>query len=847
MPREPTSDHLAAYRAKRSLERTPEPAGSIRAGAGQLFVVHLHAATRLHWDLRLEMEGVLRSWAVPKGPSYDTAEKRLAVHVEDHPIEYGDFEGMIPEGNYGAGAVIVWDRGEWVPIGDPLEGLAKGKLLFELRGYKLHGSWTLVKIKKAQKEWLLIKERDGWASPERVPPPESVLSGLTVEDLEAGRDRGEAIRAELARLGAPRRAVDAKSASPMLAETADRPFSRAGWLFEPKLDGYRVLAARRNGEARLYTRNSNECAEAFPEVARAVAALPFERLLLDGEVVALDDRGVPSFQRLQGRARLRRPIDIRHAAVQTPVTYYAFDLLGFEDFDLRPLPLTARKTLLQRMLPPLGALRYLEHVEEEGEALYREAERLGLEGVVAKKATAPYKTGRSPVWLKIRSRHTGDFVVAGFTAPRGSRGGFGALHLAEYVKGALTYSGRVGTGFTEAQLAEVSRTLAARRRSEAPCVGPAPKEKGTTWVEPVLVCEVEYAEWTEEGLLRQPVFLRFRDDKRPEECVRGEGRGGGRSEVPRFTRDEEGGAQDEEHGAESELPFELTNLKKVFWSDDGYTKGDLITYYRAIAPWLLTYLRNRPLVMTRYPDGIGGKSFFQKDAPGFAPDWIRTERMWSEDTQREIDYFVCDDLASLLYVINLGSIPLHLWASRVPTLERPDWCVLDLDPKGAPFTDVVEVALAARDLCRRIDLPLYVKTSGSSGLHLLVPLGRQCTHDQSRSLGELLARCLVGRLPEIATITRQVSRRDGRVYIDYLQNGSGKLLVSPFCVRPLPGAPVSTPLAWREVNRKLDLRRHTMKTVPERMRKLKVDPLAEVVALVPDLGEALRRLQEELG
>jgi len=867
MPHQPTRDHLAAYRAKRKLDQTPEPAGAVRREAGRLFVVHMHAATRLHWDLRLEMEGVLRSWAVPKGPSYDTGEKRLAVHVEDHPIEYGDFEGMIPEGNDGAGAVIVWDRGEWVPVGDPLEGLAKGKLLFELKGYKLRGVWTLVKIKKGQKEWLLIKERDAWASTERVPPNESVLSGLTVEGLEEGGDRGQAIRAELARLGAPRRAVEAKSTSPMLAETAERPFSRAGWLFEPKLDGYRVLASRRSGEARLYTRNSNECGPTFPEVARAVAALPFDRLVLDGEVVALDDRGIPSFQRLQSRARLSRPIDIRHATVETPVTYYAFDLLGFEDFDLRPLPLTTRKALLQRVLPPLGALRYLEHVEEDGEALYREAERLELEGVVAKKGGAPYKAGRSPLWLKIRSRLTGDFVVVGYTAPKGSRGGFGALHLGEYVDGVLTYSGRAGTGFSEKQLAEVSGTLSSHRRAEAPCVGPLPKERGTTWVEPLLVCEVEYTEVTEEGLLRQPVFLRFRDDKAPDECVRtpsgaqaemmadvaaAERSGGPPTTAPRSRAGSEkrslpAGREGRPGDDGNELPFELTNLKKVFWPEDHYTKGDLIAYYTAIAPWLLPYLRDRPLVMTRFPDGIAGKSFFQKDAPGFAPDWIRTERMWSEDTQREIDYFVCDDLATLLYVINLGSIPLHLWASRVPSLERPDWCVLDLDPKGAPFTDVVEVALAARILCERIELPLFVKTSGSSGLHLLVPLGRQCTHDQSRSLGELLARCLVGQLPEIATITRQVSKRDGRVYIDYLQNGSGKLLVSPFCVRPIPGAPVSTPLTWREVNRKLDLRRHTMKTVPERMKKLKTDPLVEVIDLVPDLGAALARLQEELG
>ena len=396
----PKSDRLDAYRAKRSLERTTEPAGTVAQGGdgrGRLFVVHQHAARRLHFDLRLEMEGVLRSWAVPKGPSYDTAEKRLAVHVEDHPLEYGDFEGLIPAGNYGAGAVIVWDRGEWVPHGDPLEGLEKGKLLFELRGYKLHGMWTLVKIKKSEKDWLFIKERDGWATkdPDEL-PPQSVLSGLTVEELGEGGDRGEVIRRELVRLGAPKRPVDVKTVKLMLAETADDAFTRKDWLFEPKLDGYRVLAARVKGEPRLLTRNGNDCATSFPEILRAVAALPFDRLILDGEVVALDDQGRPSFQRLQGRARLSRPIDIRHAAVNTPATYYGFDLLGFEDFDLRPLPLTARKAILRRVLPPVGALRYLEHVDEQGEALYQEAVRLGLEGIIAKKATRPTRRAAHP-------------------------------------------------------------------------------------------------------------------------------------------------------------------------------------------------------------------------------------------------------------------------------------------------------------------------------------------------------------------------------------------------------------------------------------------------------------------
>jgi bifunctional non-homologous end joining protein LigD len=837
-PRAQDSDHLQAYRAKRSLERTPEPAGVVarESGAGRLFVVHQHAARRLHFDMRLEMEGVLRSWAVPKGPSYDTAEKRLAVHVEDHPLEYGDFEGLIPSGNYGAGAVIVWDRGEWLPIGDPLEGLAEGKLLFELRGYKLHGTWTLVKLKKSEKDWLLIKERDAWATkdPEEL-PPESVLSGLTVEELGAGADQAEPIRRELVKLKAPHRAVEAKAAGLMLAETADAPFSRKEWLFEPKLDGYRVLAVRAGGDTKLLTRNGNDCGAAFPEVQRAVAALPFQRLLLDGEVVALDDQGKPSFQRLQGRARLRRPIDIRHATVRCPVTYYGFDLLGFEDFDLRPLPLTARKSILRRVLPPAGALRFLEHVEDEGEALYREAERLGLEGVVGKKAASPYKAGRSPFWLKVRARRTAEFVVVGFTPPKGSRGGFGALHLADYVDGTLTYAGRAGSGFTDKQLGEVRRALEAQARPACPCAGAVPTEKGTVWVEPTMVAEVEFTERTEEDLLRQPVFLRLRDDTRPEECIREVAARAAAEAGPAPPRDPAGA-----------LPFELTNLKKVFWPDDGYTKGDLLEYYRAIAPWLLPYLRDRPLVMTRFPDGIGGKSFFQKDAPGFTPDWVRTERMWSEDTQREIDYFVCDDLESLLYVINLGSIPLHLWASRSPTLERPDWCVLDLDPKGAPFAHVVEVARGLKALCDRIGLPVMVKSTGSSGLHLMIPLGRQCTHEQSRSLGELLARCIVDRLPAIATIVRQVSQRDGKVYVDYLQNGSGKLIVSPFCVRPLPGAPVSVPLGWREVTKKLDIRRHTIRTVPDRMRKLGADPLAPVLELAPDLGAALERLMQEL-
>jgi bifunctional non-homologous end joining protein LigD len=840
-------DALSAYRAKRSLDRTPEPGAKVVPAAaegalqGGLFVVHKHAARNLHFDLRLEMDGVLKSWAVPKGPSADPKDKRLAVKVEDHPIEYGDFEGIIPEGNYGAGAVIVWDRGAWVPLEDPHAGMVKGKLLFDLKGYKLHGRWTLVKIKKGDKEWLLIKERDGYVATNGSFPEESVLSGLTVEALRAGWTLVPTIKQELTRLKAPRRAVPVNQADLMLAETREQPFTKAGWLFELKLDGYRLRAARENGEARLISRNGHDLSGAFPEIAHAVAALPFDDIVLDGEVVVPDDAGHPSFQRLQNRARLSRPIEVRRAAVETPATLYLFDLLALEGYDVRPLPLVKRKAILEKILPPAGALRYLEHFESKGEALYEQVVRLGLEGIVAKRADSPYRGGRSADWLKIRADRTGDFVVVGFTRPKGSRGGFGALHLGAFADGKLMYAGRVGSGFSAAQLKEVAAQLEQARRTEPAFGGPVPKDDSHTWVEPQLVVEVRYKEWTDEGLLRQPVFLRFRDDKPAAEC-----------EMPGRGRGNESGVEEPEGPARPPSPaaapreVKFSNLDKIFWPADKYTKGDLIAYYRAISPWLLPYLKDRPVVLTRYPDGIGGKWFFQKDAPPFAPAWLRTERMWSEDTKRDIDYFVCDDEASLLYLANLGTIPLHVWGSRVATLELPDWCILDLDPKEAPFRHVVTIARAIHALCGDLDLPCFIKSSGSTGLHVLLPLGRQCTYEQARALGGLLARVIAAQLPEIATVTRQVGKRGARVYLDWIQNGHGRLLVSPFSARPLPGAPVSMPLQWSEVTPKLDIRKFTIANAPARMKKLKEDPLVAVLDLKPDLVSALERLHERV-
>lgn len=860
----PSGDGLDLYRQKRSQDTTPEPMGStVAPGVGRLFVVHKHAARQLHFDLRLEMDGVLRSWAVPKGPSYDMNDKRLAVKVEDHPFEYGDFEGVIPAGNYGAGGVIVWDRGEWVPLEDWREGLEKGKLLFELKGYKLHGKWTLVKIKKSEKDWLLIKERDAWVkTPGDVFPEESVLSGLTVEEVKAGAKPASKLRQAVEQAGAVRAHVEPSSVKPMLAEPTDEAFTRDGWIFELKLDGYRLIAAKTHGDALLLSRNGNDYTEVFPEIARAIKALPVDECIVDGEVVILDAEGRPSFSKLQKRGMLSSPLEVRRAAVELPATFYTFDLLALEGLDLRALPLVKRKEFLREVMPKLGPVRLLDHIERQGEAFLAQVSAMNLEGIIAKKADAPYRAGRTNQWLKIKAEPTDDFVIVGFTDPRGSRSHFGALQLADYVNGELVYAGRVGTGFTEKILDDYMKQLAPIIRQDPPCLGPVvdgratqeiPEVKTTTWVDPVYVCEVRFREMTPDGLLRHATYLRRRDDKSPRDCVRQNVVAAPASSAPdEATREtpvvsvptEAASAPQASAPAPANKAITFSNLKKVYWPGEKYTKGDLIDYYRAISPWLLPYLRNRPLVMTRFPDGIDGKSFYQKDAPEFAPEWLRTVKIWSEDTQREIRYFVCDDEESLLYVANLGSIPLHIWASRVGSLELPDWCVLDLDPKEAPFSDVIRTAQVLHRICEASGLPNHVKTTGKTGLHILLPLGRQCTYAQSRMLGELLARVALRELGDIATITRHVTKRGDKVYLDYLQNRTGQTIVAPFSVRPLPGATVSMPLVWDEVDETLDPKAFTIKTAIDRMQRLTSDPCVVVLEENPDLGTVLQKLAE---
>jgi bifunctional non-homologous end joining protein LigD len=805
----------------------------------------------------------------------------------------------------------VWDAGRFQLLKpEPArEQIERGKLEFELFGFKLRGRWTLARMSGKDRDWLLLKKSDEYAG-ETEPTeryPESVLSGLTIEELRDGATRVETLRRRLTELKAPRGTIAPHGDLLMLATLVDEPPADSAWLFEIKYDGVRVLASRDGDEVELRHRSNQVVTARYPEVVAALRTLPLQSFHLDGEIVALDERGRSSFQRLQERMGLTRPADVERARGTVPVSAVFFDALGLDGRDLRRLPLEARKECLKLLIPPRGVVYFGDHVLGHGEEFLATACEQGLEGVVAKKRDSPYAAKRSRDWLKIKCQLRQEFVIGGYTLPQGTRAHFGALHLGLYDKGELVYVSKVGTGFDDRALKTISEKLRPLARSTSPFVRGTPGGRGHHWVEPKLVGEVRFTEWTRDGGLRHPSFLGLREDKRPEDCVRetpvvagGEGAGVGRTgraaspTRPRSAALRAAGGTRGSHSARPVLPtpapsppgdtggrrqltgrsssktegdrksdrvtggdravdqgrrgvgderrVTITNAGKVFWPDEGYTKSDLIEYYDAVAPWLLPYLKDRPLVLTRYPDGINGKSFFQKDAPEWTPSWIRTERIHANDVDRDIDYFVVDDRESLRYVVNLGTIPLHLWSSRLASLDNPDWLVLDLDPKGAPFTDVIKVARALHGILDELALPSYVKTSGATGLHILLPLGAGYDYDVTRTFARLLATMGVEAEPEISTIARPLRSRGGKVYIDFGQNGRGQTVVAPFSARPLPGAPVSCPLRWEEVTAKLDPARFTIKTAPARFEKLG-DPLAPVLTGRIDVARTLRQLE----
>ncbi len=831
--------NLDRYREKRDPGRTPEPFGVERAGAGSRFVIQKHGARRLHYDLRLEMDGVLKSWAVPKGPSIRAHEKRLAVHVEDHPVEYADFEGIIPPDNYGAGSVIVWDRGQYrlIKPGDPVEQLEGGKLEVEFFGHKMRGLWTLARMSKSAKDWLLLKKADSFAGTDELIDryPQSVISGLTLEEMADLPAKLSELREHLQKLKAPKKTFSARSQPLMLATLQERPFSEPEWIFEIKYDGVRLLAERNGDTIELYGRNGTEITNRYPELTEALRKLPIEHYIIDGEIVALDERGQPSFQRLQARMHLTSARDIQLGMAAAPVEGFFFDCLALEGYDLRSLPLINRKEFLKSFLPLLGQAHYSDHVVEAGIAFFDAASERGLEGIVAKKASSRYVGGRSRDWIKVKCQRRQEFVIGGYTDPQGERAYFGALHLGIYRAQKLVYVSKVGTGFDTKTLKSIWEKMQPLAQAKSPFAERGPTGRGHHWVEPKLVCEVRFSDWTHDGGIRHPAFLGMRTDKKPEECQKDETAPLILPEPPLSVPLEEGPAKQ----------VKFTNLKKIFWPDEGYTKGDLIEYYRTIAPFLLPYLKDRPLVLTRYPDGIAGKSFFQKDAPEFVPSWVRREKIYSKDTDRDIGYIIVNDLETLLYVINMGTIPLHLWSSRINSLERPDWLVLDLDPKGAPFAHVVKVARALHAVLTKLRLESFIKTSGASGLHILLPLGARYTHEQSKNFARLLAILGTQFVPDISTIARPIAARGGKVYIDFGQNGYGVTIAAPFAVRPLAGATASCPLAWEEVNGRLHPSHFTIKTMRPRFQRIK-DPMAPILRKGIDLALALKRVEKML-
>ncbi len=752
----PGSDQLGEYRRKRRAASTPEPFDSPAGAAAPIFVVQRHAARSLHYDFRLERDGVLASWAVPKGVPLEPGQQHLAVHVEDHPLSYGTFEGEIPAGNYGAGTVEIWDTGTYELVEDKPDG----GLTVRLHGQRLEGLWTLVpaRLSGQEKNWLLLRKREPSPAKKRGAPPKPMLASL-------GR-------------GIP--PVD-------------------GWQFELKWDGYRAIGAVENGRAQLVSRNGKDLTDRFPRVAADLAdAAGTRTLIVDGEICALDDAGRPSFSAMQ----LGRP--------QTPIVYALFDLLELDGHSTLELPLRERRELLERLVSGTqSSLRFSESFDD-GVALLRAVREQGLEGVMAKRTESPYTPGkRSHNWLKVKTHERQEFVICGWTRGQGRRSAqFGALVLGVRKGSELVYVGNCGTGFSDAVIGDLAQRLAPLERPTTPFpVEPKmPKiRKGdVVWVEPRLVCEVEFAEWTHDGHLRAPSFQGLRDDK-PAPAVHRE----------RPLTDER------RRGTKT---LRLTNLDKVFWPATGITKGDLLAYYEAVAPVLVPHLRKRPFTMRRYPDGTEGKVFFQKDAPNHMPEWIPTfttevtTRAKPRET-RTIRMPIVNDELALLWMANMGCIDMNAWYSRVDRPERPDFVLFDLDPSAdVGFAETVEVALLVKRALDGIDLRSYPKTSGSDGIHVLVPIERRYTYAQTRDLAAVVADAIAQSHPGLATTKWVKSQRRG-VLIDANQNGQGKTIASAYSVRPGPGAPVSTPLLWREVNAKLDPLAFTMDVVLERIRR----------------------------
>lgn len=821
---------LRDYQKKRDFRTTKEPKGRrLASEKAPIFVVQRHAARRLHFDFRLQVGGTLASWAVPKGPPEAIGEKRLAIHVEDHPIEYAKFEGDIPAGNYGAGHVDIWDDGTFqvegpIPAAEQIE---KGEIKFRLMGKRLNGLFVLVKMQRSSRgnEWLFIR-RSGSGSAADLAPQKYAR--------EAGATGGSSSAVDAKNLDGARKSDMPSSIPVALAQLADEVFASPEWLFEIKWDGERALAFIQDGEVEFRSRSGRNITPEYPELKSVVKQLNARKAIVDGEIVALDDEGRSDFTKLQPRFGVSKPpVSLQQ---KNPVTYYIFDLLYCDGFDLRNSPLEKRKELLQKLLRPSEKIRYSDHVIEKGTELFEIARERRLEGIIAKRRDSPYIGKRTSAWLKFKIVHDLDVVIGGWTEPRKSRDCFGALLMGMYFGRRLKYIGSVGTGFNRAMLERTRKTFDSLAVAESPFDTIPRLREIAHWVKPELVARVKYGQWTKDKKLRQPVFLGFQEDRSASDCrvelevpesekapvksdyvqrpsvskarrvlSRLPSASGSAGVSAKQLQDELFDGSGETLNVELEgKKLSLTHLNKMYFKRPNLRKRDVLLYYLRIAPQILPFLKDRPMVLKRYPNGIEGEFFFQKEAPKSRPEWVQTIDVFSKERGGQIPYLLANDVASLLYMTNLGCIDHNPWSSRFDDEELPDYLFFDLDPtEGATFADVLRVARAMQLQLVALKIHSFLKTSGASGFHIYVPIERIYSYEEVRLFAGGVGQRVQAELPEIVTFERTVSkRRKGTVLVDAVQNAKGKPLAAPYSLRPFAGAPVSTPVTAAEIKRK---------------------------------------------
>ncbi|AZF16053.1 DNA ligase D [Pseudomonas sp. R3-18-08] len=817
---------LSEYNRKRDFGITAEPAGDSPAGKRKAsalsFVIQKHDARNLHYDFRLELDGVLLSWAVPKGPSLDPSQKRLAVHVEDHPLSYGGFEGSIPAGQYGAGDVIVWDRGIWQPHDDPHKAYAAGKLKFSLVGEKLSGDWTLVRTRLKgsgdKQQWLLIKEKDQQARPIAEydivqAEPASVLS-----DAVVGKPKAKAQAKTKAAAKAAPKAITRKQAtavpeqfSPQLATLVDRA-PEGDWQYEIKFDGYRILARIQGGEVRLFTRNGHDWTERLPRQAKALQALKLKDSWLDGEVVSLNGDGLPDFQALQNAFDIGRSLDI---------VYYLFDAPFLNGRDQREDPVETRRAALKSALSASKSklLRFSEAFAANHHDIFESACDLALEGVIGKRAGSPYVSRRSDDWIKLKCRLRQEFVIIGYTRPQGSRTGFGALLLAVNDDAGLVYAGRVGTGFDQASLKAIYTKLAALERDDSPLQKPltSAQARGVHWVEPSLVGEVQFAEWTREGVVRQAAFVGMRTDKPAAQIIH---------ELPRAAKSVKAPvAKKTEKQVKTVKDLKITHPDRVIDKQSGTQKQQLAQFYADTSAWILPFLRNRPVSLLRAPEGVEGEQFFQKHIERMTiPHIKQLDQALDPGHARLMEIDTAD---ALVGAVQMGTVELHTWGATTDKIETPDLFVLDLDPDPAlPWKAMLEAAQLTLSVLDELGLQAFVKTSGGKGLHLIVPLARRDDWDNVKAFAKAIAQFMTQQLPERFTATSGPKNRVGKIFIDYLRNARGASTVAAYSVRARPGLPVSVPVSREELNGLRSSQQWTVANLHERLQSLKADPWA---------------------